>query len=112
RLVIVERIEVGTVRGVNRQATPAGDVADDPVARPRPAAFGQVHHEVVDALDLDALILAPRGTAFRLGLVLPFRSGGNGLAVSLVKTEPVGRMDGGNPSVPDGRYVLVEAGKD
>src|SRR3954462_13897969 len=53
--VLAQRDRVGAVVAVDGDAAPERDVADDRVARHRPTALGQAQHDVVDALDADAV---------------------------------------------------------
>ena len=111
RLVIVERVQVGAVRRVNRQPAATGDIADDPVAGHRAAALGQMHHQVVDALDLDALFFDRGALGGRLVLRrLRGRAGGGGRRPLLVDgAETVGDVNGRHAAVPDGREQFVRA---
>src|SRR3954447_12067288 len=59
--VLAQRGGVRAVVAVDRDAAPERDVADDRVARHRPAALGQAQHDVVDALDADAVRVARPG---------------------------------------------------
>ena len=67
--VLLQRRDVLAVLAVDRDAAAERDVADDLVAGHRPAALGQPHHHVVDALDLDAV--AGRGAGGRVRSSLP-----------------------------------------
>src|SRR3954471_23012072 len=61
---------VRAVVAVDRDAAPERDVADDRVARHRAAALGEAQHDVVDALDADAVGVARPG---RLAALAPRR---------------------------------------
>ena len=54
--VLAQRDRVGAVVAVDGDAAAERDVADDRVAGHRAAALGQAQHDVVDALDADAVV--------------------------------------------------------
>src|SRR4051794_24103943 len=68
--VLAQRGGVRAVVAVDRDAATERDVADDRVARHRPAALRQAQHDVVDALDADAVRVA---RARRLAALAPRR---------------------------------------
>src|SRR5689334_10512106 len=68
--VLAQRRGVRAVVAVDRDAAPERDVADDRVARHRAAALRQAQHDVVDALDADAVRVARAG---RLAALAPRR---------------------------------------
>ena len=63
-----QRARVRAVLVVDRDALAERDVADDRVARDRPAALGEPQHHVVDPLDLDAVGGASAAVGFGASL--------------------------------------------
>ena len=61
-----QRLDVAAVLAVDRDSAAERDVADDLVARNRPAALGEPHDDVVDALDLDPEVGGILGAALAL----------------------------------------------
>ena len=62
-----QRLDVGAVGAVHRDAAAAGDEADDRVARHRGAAAGELDPDVVGAHDHDARVAAARRRSARVG---------------------------------------------
>ena len=78
--VLAQRDDVRAVLAVDRDAAAERDVADDRVARHRAAALGQPQRDVVDALDLDAVLRRGRlGPAVGGAALVEQGVGGRGL---------------------------------